>query len=157
MLKLIQFRQTPGFCGPASLKIVLDYFGIKKSEKELARLAGCTKEQGASSKGILKAAKALGFNGFIKDFAGFSGIKKLVLEKKIPVIVNWFSIDEGHYSVVAGINAKKIFLQDPELGHLRPMKLESFKRTWFDFHGKFPKTKKSFVLRRMIVICQKKK
>jgi len=36
MLKVKPFRQTVGYCGPATLKMVLDYWGVNKTEKELA-------------------------------------------------------------------------------------------------------------------------
>ena len=69
MLHLTPYRQRPGYCGPASLKMVLDYYGLKKTELELGKLARCNPNKGTSAEGILKAAKILGFQGFIKDNA----------------------------------------------------------------------------------------
>jgi predicted double-glycine peptidase len=42
MLEVKPFQETlhEGMCGPASLKIVLDYFGVNKTENELADLMG---------------------------------------------------------------------------------------------------------------------
>lgn len=153
MLKLKPFRQTrSGLCGPASLKMVLDYFGVKKSEKELAKLSGATKEKGVEAENLLKAAQKLGLEGFIKDFSEIPDIKKYVLQKKIPLIVDWFSQDEGHYSVIVGINNKDIYLQDPEWGKIRKLKINDFKRIWFDFPGKFLKSKNDIIIRRMLVL-----
>ena len=104
MLKVRNFRQKTGFCGPASLKMVLEYLGVKRSEKELAELSGATKEKGTEARNLLKAAKSLGFKGFVKDFSKITDIKKYVVQKKIPVIVDWFSRDEGHYSAVVGVD-----------------------------------------------------
>ena len=50
-----------------------------------------------------------------------------------------------------------IYLQDPQLGHPRAIKLEEFKRIWFDFEPAFMATKEDLLLRRMIVILKKKK
>lgn len=152
MLKVKPFRQSPGYCGPAALKMVLEYFGVHRSEKELAKLSGCTKQKGVEADGLIKAAKAFGFEGFFKDFAAFVDIEKYVLKKKIPVIVDWFSTDDGHYSVVVGINKKNIYLQDPETAGIRKFGLEAFKRVWFDFPGKRLVSRKDLILRRMIVI-----
>lgn len=153
MLKVRHFRQQkPGFCGPASLKMVLEYYGSQKSEKELARLSGCTISKGVKAEGILEAAKKLGFKGFIKDFSDIKDLKKYVLKKKIPVIVNWFSIDEGHYSVVVDIDRENIYLQDPELKGIRTIKIKTFKRVWFDFPGDFLHSKDEIIIRRIIVI-----
>lgn len=44
-----------GYCGPAVLKMVLDYYGIQKSEEELAKLAGTTQELGTDDKGMKQA------------------------------------------------------------------------------------------------------
>lgn len=156
MLKLTPAKQTPGHCGPTSLKIVLGYYKIDKSETSLARLSGCAKTKGTSAAGILAAAKSLGLSGFIKDFANFQDLKKYVTEKKIPVIVDWFSLDEGHYSVVAGIDRKNIYLQDPQIGKIRTIELKTFKRIWFDFPGAFLRTKRDIIIRRIIVINKKK-
>ena len=35
MLNITPFRQKPGFCGPASLKMVLDFWGVKITEKKI--------------------------------------------------------------------------------------------------------------------------
>jgi predicted double-glycine peptidase len=156
MLKVKPFRQKTGFCGPASLKMVLDYFGVRKTENYLARLSGATKNLGATGKNLLRAAQKLGLKGFIMDFSKISDVRKYVLKKRIPVIVDWFSQDEGHYSVAVKIDRKNIYLQDPELGRIRKLDLETFKRVWFDFSGNFLKSKNDIIIRRMIVIYKKR-
>ena len=152
MLNIKPFMQKSGYCGPASLKMILNFYGLNKTEKELAKLTGASKSKGVGAEGILKAARKLGFKGFYKDFSSFDDIKKYVINKKIPVIVDWFSKDEGHYSVVVNIGKENIYMQDPELGFIRAMKLSRFKRVWFDFPGPFLKLKNDIKIRRMIVI-----
>lgn len=152
MLKVKPFREKPGLCGPASLKMVLGYFGVRKSEQELARLCNCKEGSGTKAENILKIAKKFGLKGFIKDFSEISDIKKYVIGREIPIIVDWFSTEEGHYSVVVGIDKENIYLQDPELGHVRYMKIGTFKRIWFDFPGDFLRSKNDIIVRRMIVI-----
>jgi len=151
MLSVRPFRQKSGFCGAASLKIVLDYYGVEKSEAELVRLSGSTVEKGVSAKGIIAAAKKLGFKAFHRDFSTISQLKQL-LGKGIPVIVDWFSTDDGHYSVAAGIDKRNVYLQDPELGKVRKMPIEFFNRVWFDFPGRFIRSNDDVIVRRMIVV-----
>lgn len=154
MLLIKSYRQTPGWCAPACLKMVAGYFGINKSEAALARLAGASRRRGASAQNLLAAAKQLGLKGLIKDNAGFGDIKKY-LNRKIPIIADWFSPygePDGHYSVVVGLDKASIYLQDPELGKIRKLPRQIFQRLWFDFPGDFIKKKNDIILRRLIVI-----
>lgn len=161
MLELRPFQETlhKGMCGPASLKIVLDYFGVDKSESELAELMGKT-DWGVDEKSIVTAAQSLGFKTAVKNESDFGDIQGW-LDKKVPVIVDWFTrgradypdsaIADGHYSVVAGLDDEHIYLQDPELGGLRTLKKEDFKKVWFDFSGEFIQPEQ-LIIRQLIAI-----
>lgn len=151
MIKLKPFRQTPGLCGPASLKMVMDYYGVSVSEAEIAKVAGATKEKGAPIRGLIKAAKHFGFKTFFKQNSSLRDLEYFV-NKKIPVIVDWFAEDDGHYSVVADINKKNVVLLDPALGGKKVFPRETFFRVWFDFPGKFIKNPKDLVLRSILVL-----
>lgn len=152
MLKVSPFRQKPGYCGPASLKIVLGYYGVKKTEKSLVALSGCSASNGVEAPDLLKAAKKLGLKGFIRDFAEIKDLRFYVSKKKVPVIVDWYDATDGHYSVVVGLDRENIYLQDPSLGQARALKLKTFKRVWFDFPGGYLTCKNDIIIRRMIVI-----
>jgi len=152
MLKVKSFRQTVGNCGPASLKIVLNFFNYQITEKELVALSGSTKEAGVDAEGLLKTAESLGFNGFIRDFANFIDLEEYVNKKQIPVIVDWFLKDDGHYSVVVDIDSENIYLTDPSLGYTRALRRTDFERVWFDFKGDCLVSKEDLFIRRMIVI-----
>lgn len=151
MLKVKPYRQTAGFCGPAALKMVLAYYGVHKTERELGRLAGTTKGRGTGAEGLVAAARQLGRKAGFKDNQSLTTIR-IYLRKKIPVIVDWFSQDDGHYSVAVGMDKKFIYLQDPELGGVRKLTLTEFYRVWFDFPGDYLKTKADLILRRLIII-----
>ena len=155
MLKLKPFSQTSGLCGPASLKIVLGYYGVKKSERTLAKLSGATRSKGVEATGLVRAARKLSFMAQIKDRATIGDIRRFI-KMGVPVIVDWFSKDDGHYSVVAGIENGRIYLQDPELGRLRSLDIETFQRVWFDFPGDVIRSPKDIIIRRLIAISMKK-
>jgi ABC-type bacteriocin/lantibiotic exporter with double-glycine peptidase domain len=162
VLKLKPFQETlnASMCGPASLKIVLDYYGLKKSEKELAKLCQRSKDLGVDDEKIKKAAELLGFKVVIKNNSNFSDIEKW-LNKKVPVIVDWFTrgrqdyseseVADGHYSVAVGLDDKYIFLQDPEIGKTRKLKRDDFMRVWFDFKGEHIKPNE-LIIRQIIAI-----
>ena len=151
MINLKPYRQKPAYCGPASLKMVLELYGMKKSESELGRLTDCSPEMGTSGAKIVEAATKLGFRAFQKDGASIADIQKWV-KKGIPVIVNWFSVNEGHYSVAVEVTKKSISLMDPELARVRRMSVQKFEHFWFDFLPTSKRTRKSLVLKRIIVI-----
>ena len=163
LLPLNPSQETQGesMCGPASLKMVLDYYGVKKTEAELAKLCETTLELGTKDAAIKKAAESLGFKVEIKNNSSLEDIKSW-LDKKVPVIVDWFTrgtkdyedsdIADGHYSVVAGLDEIFIYLQDPEIGSLRTFPIEVFRRIWFDFRGSYLRSPKNLHLRRMLVI-----
>jgi len=162
MLRIKPFQETlnSGYCGPASLKILLSYYGIEKSEKELAKLCKTKKGLGTKSKEIERAAKRFGFKVRIKDNSNFKDIERW-LNKKVPVIVDWFTrggsdyddcnIATSHYSVVEGLDDKFIYLQDPEIGKIRKLEREDFMMVWFDFTGRYIKPSE-LVIRRIIAI-----
>ena len=162
ILEVKPFQETlnASMCGPATLKILLDYYGIKKSEKELARMSGWNKTLGIDDQAMKKTAEKLGFKVKIKNNSKYSDLQKW-LEKGIPVIVNWFTrgrndypeseTADGHYSVVMGLDDKFIYLQDPEIGRIRKIKKYDFMRVWFDFQGDYINPKE-LIIRQMIVI-----
>lgn len=162
MLKVKPFQETlnASMCGPASLKIVLEYYGVEAAEKELAKMAGWNKDLGIDDKGIKEAANSFGFKVKIKNKSSYRDIQNW-LNKGVPVIVNWFTrgrndysdseTADGHYSVVAGLNDRFIYLQDPEIGKMREIKRYDFMRVWFDFKGDYLKPKE-LVIRQIIAI-----
>ncbi|MDP2741610.1 MAG: C39 family peptidase, partial [bacterium] len=140
--------------------ILLSYYGIDKTEKELAKMAGWNKILGIDEDGIKKTAEKLGFKVKIKNNSSFKDIEKW-LKKGIPVIVDWFTrgrndypeseTADGHYSVVMGLDDKFIYLQDPEIGKMRKIKRYDFMRVWFDFKGDYLKPKE-LIVRQIIAI-----
>jgi uncharacterized protein len=167
LLRVKPFQETlhGGYCGPASLKIVLDYYGVQKSEKEFAERCGRDSELGTSDILIKRAAKSYGFNVEIKNKASFTDIQKW-LNKEVPVIVNWFTrgrkdydnsnVPDGHYSVVIGLDNKNIYLQDPEIGAVRTIKKNDFLRVWFDFEKSYITSWKDMIIRQLIAIYPQK-
>ncbi len=152
MIKVKMFTQTGGYCGPASLKIVLSHYGINKSEKSLAKLAHATRESGCTVYGMISAAKKFGFKSYFRDNRKISDLRKYV-RRGLPVIVDWFSqAGDGHYSVVVGFKKDSIVLADPRYETLHKISIRKFLLRWFDFPGDQPHGKSSFIVRRVIVI-----
>lgn len=162
MLDVKPFQEIlhAGMCGPASLKIVLDYYELVKTEQELAELTGTTNGMGTDDKSITRVAESLGFKAVIKNESNFSDIEEW-LKKGVPVIVNWFTrgredyppseMADGHYSVIVGLDDDFIYLQDPEIGGLREISRYDFMKVWFDFSGEYIKADE-LIVRQLIAI-----
>ncbi|MEX2010386.1 MAG: cysteine peptidase family C39 domain-containing protein [Parcubacteria group bacterium] len=135
---LKKIRQSESFCGPASLVSLLDYYGVRISEKELGRLCGTTISKGTEPEDLIRVLKKLGFKVFSKEQGTWSEIREIV-SRGTPVLVNWWSDYElpsdGHYSLVYRMTDKSIYLMDPELGGYRRMQRAKFMRQWYDFYA----------------------
>lgn len=162
ILDVKPFQETlhADMCGPASLKIVLDYYGVNKSEKELAELIGVTKGLGADDSSFARVSKSLGFNVLIKNECSLKDIGEY-LAKGVPVIVDWFTrgrsdysdseVADGHYSVVCGLDDENIYIQDPEIGAIRRMSRDNFMKVWFDFIGEHIRADE-LIVRQLIAV-----
>jgi ABC-type bacteriocin/lantibiotic exporter with double-glycine peptidase domain len=138
MEPLNPFRQTPGLCGPASLKILLDHYGREYSEEELSELCDATADKGTNHSGLVKAVREIGEDPLVKDGATVEELRELV-EKEIPVIVGWYSAygePDDHYSVVYDVTDTHISMMDPERDEgTVSMPIEEFEKVWYDFEG----------------------
>lgn len=154
-ISLKPFRQTPGFCGPACVKMLLHYFKVGDcEERRIADLAFSTRENGTSLKGFIKVANYFGLQLLVKDNSKISDLGCFI-NKNIPVIVNWFLEDDGHYSIVVSLDEEKekIVIMDPgDDRHRKEMAISQFMKVWFDYSGNYPYRKNNFILRRMIVL-----
>jgi predicted double-glycine peptidase len=147
-------QERDGSCGPAALRIVLAHFGEVRSGRDIRRLTKWS-EEGVCAENIVSAAKSLGFESFYRDRVSWLGLAREV--QKYPVIVNWFSNNEGHYSVAIEIYRNKVVLADPEYAVTREMRKDDFLSVWFDYKGEYPKNPSDFILRRMIVVRRPRK
>lgn len=122
-------------CGPASLRMVMAFYGLEISEEDLAIACGHTYELGCRSEDMACAAKAMGFDVHLKNNSTIEELSRLV-NAGAPVIVDWFCGDppEGHSSVVIGVSDTDIYILDPFLEEMRVVAKEDFRRCWFDFY-----------------------
>lgn len=152
MLRITSYRQSPSYCGPTSLRMVLKYYGIDVAEKKLGQLSDCTFEEGTTAEGLKKAAKQFGCKTLIFTDGRIADLRTWVVEKEIPVIVHWFSVDTGHYSVVVDVTSTNIVLQDPDTGKKRRFSHAEWYQVWFGFRKTWIRGQRDLLLRRYIVV-----
>ena len=134
------FLQSSGYCGPASLKILLSYFGKDFSEEQLAKLCSATKGLGRGTgtehEGLIKAVKEIGAYVFTKEDGTIEELEYFVREEKLPAIIGWFDKNGDHYSVLVSVTEKNIIIVDPATTEPeRWLDRKNFSDIWFDFIG----------------------
>ncbi|MDO8599284.1 MAG: cysteine peptidase family C39 domain-containing protein [bacterium] len=144
-------QSASGRCGPACLAMVLRYYGIAASEDDVAARSGCSRRNGVDAESLVDVARSFGCTGAIHDIATIRDLRAHVVAQT-PPIVDWFSEDDGHYSVVVGIGRRAITLLDPAFGGFHVMPIRRFHRVWFDFPGEFIRSRDDLCIRRMIII-----
>lgn len=134
--------------------MVLAYYGIRVSERRLAALAGCKPArhpEGTSAEGIVRTAGHFGLRSTVCDRASIGDLRQTI-KAGHPPIVDWFSGDEGHYSVVVDVTPTRIVLRDPERRAPHRLRHADFERVWFDFSGRRIERPRDIHVRRMIVV-----
>ncbi|CAI9679615.1 MULTISPECIES: peptidase domain-containing ABC transporter [Elizabethkingia] len=114
-----QFDRTD--CGPACLRMLAKYYGKVYSSEYLRELCNITSE-GVSVLGITDAAEKIGF----KTLVATVDYKTLEEQAPLPCIVHW---RQRHFVIVYRIEKEKIFVVDPDYGHIE-YKKEKFIHAW---------------------------
>jgi ABC-type bacteriocin/lantibiotic exporter with double-glycine peptidase domain len=145
MMKIPYHKQQRfNTCGPAAMRMVLEHFGIKKSEQELVKVLKTNIFQGTLHKNLVKAAwlydlRYYSFgNAAIKDLKDFQ-------DKGYAIIVAYRPPEDFyHYAVLKEIDDKYIHLYDPWYGPLTKYALEDFIQRWKS-NPLFEKKKRWFI------------
>jgi hypothetical protein len=154
------FYQTFNNCGPATLAMILNYYGINVDQKDLGlKLRPFQNPQGDNDDKhvgldeMAYEAELKGFNTLYLPNGDIELIKKFIY-KDIPVItVTWLNNKEdiGHYRAVRGYNDNLgILIQDDSYqGPNKEYKYQDFLDLWQPFNYKYlvvyPKDKQSIV------------
>ena len=101
----------------------------------VVRWQRCDVEKGTDAKGIVSAAKKLGFKVIWKQGWTIEEIKKS-LKKGIPIIVNFqlaHKKGEGHYAVIIGFTKNEFILSDPHSNFsYRKVDIKTFMEHWYE-------------------------
>ena len=131
-IKVPFFKQDTIYsCGPATLQMAMAFFNKRISESELSKKMETKKPNGTRVGKMIDTARKEGFYCYVNDESTIEEIKYFLMIK-LPVIVNFIEpVDnEGHFSVVTGINKGKIILNDPWNGKGFKIRVGDFKKRW---------------------------
>ncbi len=129
-------QEGDAMCGPASVKMLLDYDGYRNpetdqpyTETELVALCECNPDLGTDHAPLIRALqKIVGDDGFShRDGGDIKTLRHIVHDLKRPVLIGWWNgphrtseevradheLDEGHFSVVKHVPAAHVTFADP--------------------------------------------
>jgi predicted double-glycine peptidase len=137
-MKIPFFKQDVNYsCGPAVIQMVLKFYGKFFSEEELMKRLKTNKNIGTRHEDMIDVTTKEGFYVYSNNGSSFQEIDLFLKEKK-PIVVNFIepNDNEGHYSVVVGLNDEDIILNDPWNGPNFKMKKTDFEKRWFSEDGR---------------------
>ncbi len=140
IIKLPYFHQrTDHTCGPACLKMIFAFFGLKLSEKKIVELTK-TNFAGTNHAPIIKTARKEGFYCYVHDNSTINQIKHFI-ELDLPIIINYIepSDNEGHYAIIVGYKKNSLVFDDPWNGRNFILPNKKFEKRWRDSKNKYKK------------------
>lgn len=123
-------------CGPAALRIVLDYLGRRTTERQLAKLCESAPKHGTNPRDLVAAARSLGYRVIWREHWTSARVIR-TLEQGLPVIANHQQrpgLGEGHYAVIIGHTKRGEFvLSDPSCDdRFRVIPIRRFMDLWYE-------------------------
>lgn len=130
-------QQKHNTCGAACMRMALEYFGIKKSEKDLAEILGTNWHRGTWHKDLVKCAEKFNLAFVEKKNATLKDLKEFQSQGFI-LIICYFCLPEqwDHYSVLKKISPGRIYFYDPWFGPNHSYSAQHFRKIWKS-HPKF--------------------
>lgn len=138
-IKVPYYKQSTDYtCGPASLRMVFEYFGKKHTEKELAKLLKTNPRIGTHTDSLEPFVKSHGFYTHTKKGSALEDLKQSI-SKGHPVIVDYYipETNERHLSVVIHYDDTHIIMNDPWNGEGYKILTEEFKKQWVSENNRY--------------------
>jgi len=144
--KIPHIYQTFNNCGPATLSMILGFYGVEKSQKEIGDIMrpyqnpkGDNDDKTIFPQEFADFAKSYGFEAKSGPAGTIEFLKEVVVKAEIPVVVKgWLRINEdiGHFWIVKGHNEReKVLITDDSYhGPNRKTSYSDFLELWQPFN-----------------------
>ena len=122
-------------CGPACLRMVLEFFGTPVTESELAQRCGTTL-LGTGRVQLAQAAIALGLAAQLVNHLTYGDVESYLGQgRPVIAVVDPSSLYPGvpgfaHGVVIVGLEANTVIYHDPELAANLAVSWEQFQAAW---------------------------
>jgi len=126
-------------CGPASLRMLLRFHGIARTENTLAAALRTNEARGTNRADMVRIARAEG----LRVRAGGMTLEELRRETAAagPVIVNYVEPHEnvGHFAVALSVSEAAVMLADPWHGEEFALSVDDFSARWLGYKTRDPR------------------
>lgn len=95
-------------CGPACLAMIASHYNHIETISKIREFAG-TSINGTNIKGMIDAAKKIGFNAH----AVKGNVKSFSNKLPVPFVVTIFDDDNSHFVIISKLSARKVTILDP--------------------------------------------
>jgi ABC-type bacteriocin/lantibiotic exporter with double-glycine peptidase domain len=131
-MKFPYYKQETNYtCGACAIRMALEGFGIKKSEKQISKLLGTNKIRGTWPRELPKLAEKFKLNYFVGRNSKIEDLEYYLKNNFIIIVAYWYPLEKvDHYSVVKKIDEKFIYFWDPWFGEEHKYTLTYFKKIW---------------------------
>src|SRR3989338_704751 len=118
-------------CFATCVRIILEYYGVKKTEKEIRILLKTTPTYGTLWEFVETEIKKISFEFVWKKFWNLEDLKAL-LNQSIPVIVGTKGKNDAdkHAVVLLDISDQNVSVADPDYGEVAKISLPEFLKMW---------------------------
>ena len=144
-------------CGPTSIQMILNYFKLPYTFKEITKVSGYKKKGGLYNKDLVLAIERFGLSVQEKANSTWADLTRLNKPDKV-IVVSWMMKGYiGHFSVVEKVNKESIEFADPDTGKITKMKKIIFLRLWMDYEVSawYPVKNTDIQLRWMCIVSKK--
>jgi len=118
-------------CGAAAMRMALEFFGMKKSEEEVAKIMGTSWNGGTLNKSFPELAEKLKLNYSVMRNASLDDLKRFLKNGFVVIMGYHYSPRKiGHYSVLKKIGRKNIYFWDPHFGPEHKYSIAHFMNVW---------------------------
>lgn len=146
-------------CAPTCIEMVLNYFDIPNTVKNISEVTSYRKTGGMYNRQIVSALQTFGLKTTISINTSWEKLQESNSPDSV-IIVSWM-LDGyiGHVSVVEKVDQKFINLAEPTTGKILKIEKIKFLRLWLDYEKKeevpmYPESKSNIQLRWMVVVSK---
>lgn len=138
-------QETEYTCGAAATKMILEHFGVHKTEAQIIKELKTNKKRGTWTKNFSILAEKFNLDYWVKSNSTIKDLKNYQ-KKGYLLIINYFIPEEkcDHYSVLRKIDSKYIYFIDPWFGPDYKYPLKEFQNLWHS-NFNFEKEKRWFI------------